>query len=355
METLIKNPGRYRAALSHNTGAGWGIPCNILTKNIVSAHLQMDFSSLPKLWDWSQPRWWPPFCCCQGWKSCFYAASKAPPKFALLSVTSQPALTAVNDSVPVELVHSRLYKQSCLALGIWMHLIYAQPWPFSSVFPPATWGHPPHCDSFSPAFPLCLNSHVNKGDMAWQRCCPASSHPLRVQQMAVPFPQHIFPGVFIWGLRSWSQAGVMCLDSHCFALGTRGCLGPSRRLCNLWTPRCHSLGAACKPKGCGSVENKIAISGGKKNPFAFLCELSGFLTQQRVLLFPLQQAVLQVCIAVLHRSPQGHMTPTGAAGSLLPLRPPSFSPERTGSGSGRTPGCGRWRFWAVEGLLLGAA
>lgn len=81
-------------------------------------------------------------CCQQSPK----AEAGMPPKSASQSAISQPALTAVNYSIPGELVRRKVYKDSCLALSrccIWMCSTHVRPWPLSSHFPPAARGHPP--------------------------------------------------------------------------------------------------------------------------------------------------------------------------------------------------------------------
>lgn len=347
-------------------------------------------------------------CCQQSPKT----EAGTPPKSASQSAISQPALTAVNYSVPGDLVRGKVYKDSCLALSrcsIWMCSIHARPRPHSSHFPPAAQGRPPPralpLPTFSlPSwFPMSINqTWPGRGACLATSClgepgqpscqgtssCLAGPAPLlcpdsRARRLRAPlvpgfsecFGPHrcnlgkdevvgasravpVFPNVCggLWLFHGPSAAGCSlpparlsrsvysrteqlkpCWDDMLgfglFWAGDRRLLGPSGWAYNLWVPRCHSSGAICKPQGCGHGESKTAVSGKKTHLFSFSMNslFFCFLTQQKAFLFLLQQAVLQVCIAALHRSPQGcttHEEPhQECCKGLSPPRPPHFGPE----------------------------
>lgn len=185
METVIKNPARGGAALSHSAGATeeslitfsprrshlhscrWIFPGSHGRK-IRASHVD---AARQLLW-----RLKALLLCCQQSPR---AEAGTPPKSASQSAISQPALTAVNYSVPGELVRGKVYKDSCLALSrccIWMCSIHARPRPLSSHFPPAARGRPPpralplRTFSLPSWFPMSVNQTWPGRD-----ACPATS------------------------------------------------------------------------------------------------------------------------------------------------------------------------------------
>lgn len=116
------------------------------------------------------------------------AKAGRPPKSTSQSAVSQPALAAVNYNVPGELVRSKVYQHSYLALS--SCLLYSDVLDICATtasllpFPtrhPAIQGHPPPHALPLPPFPRDLSSHANKPDRAWQRCLPCQQPPLGVR------------------------------------------------------------------------------------------------------------------------------------------------------------------------------
>ena len=139
---------------------------------------------------------------------------------------------------------------------------------------------------------------------------------------------------------------MTCSGSDCFQLGTGACwdLLDDRKTCEYPDVICQELSVSHRAVG---VEKAKLQCLGKKPiflSFSMNCLFFCFLTQQRVLLFSLQRAVLHVCITALHRSPQGcmmHEEPhQECCKGLLPLRPPPSSPESTGGDLGALLGTG---------------
>lgn len=104
---------------------------------------------------------------------------------------------------------------------------------------------------------------------------------------------------------SWNDM----LGFRLFWAGNRRLLGPGWPY-NLWVPRSHSSEGVCKP-WLKRRQNFNVCNVWEKNPiflsFSMNCFFFYFLTGQRALLFSLQWAILQGCVAALPTSPQGCM------------------------------------------------
>lgn len=118
----------------------------------------------------------------------------------------------------------------------------------------------------------------------------------------------ILPGTFIWGQSSWSHDRMACLVSDCFELRTEGCWDLLDGSTTCEYPEASPQDLSVSPGRRGGKTSKSAMFGKKTQYFQLSYDLSFFpyfLAWQKILLFSLHRAILQVCVAALPSSPQG--------------------------------------------------